>query len=94
MESDNIQVIFILLLIIILQIVNLLWRSAMVDHVKYKKELDLLRQKHLLLKDNINDTISKKVVDSFILQRLKKEKLVIKEKIEQLERILTSDLTA
>ncbi|MDF3047033.1 MAG: hypothetical protein K0R73_151 [Candidatus Midichloriaceae bacterium] len=66
----------------------------MVNSLKYQKELEHLRMEHYNLEDKIMKMMRNKVIDQFKIQDLKKKKLMIKESITQIERILFGDDTA
>jgi hypothetical protein len=66
----------------------------MVNEIKYRKELEHLRMEHKALEGNLNSEISSKVVNQFSLQKLKKQKLELKDKISQLESMLVGDIVA
>lgn len=64
--------------------------DSMVNTVKYEKELEHLKSEHLALETEIDSVMSRRVVDPFKLQELKKKKLLVKEAISQIEDILFS----
>jgi hypothetical protein len=61
---------------------------------KSLKELDHLKQQHIDLQNVIDQKIREKIVDHFEVQKLKRQKMIIKESIKSIEARLLGDLTA
>jgi hypothetical protein len=66
----------------------------MVNEIKFRKELDHLRAEHQAVENQIAQLIALKVVNQFEVQKLKKHKLELKDKISQLEAFLVGDIVA
>lgn len=66
----------------------------MVNTMKYEKELANLKVEHTDLEKQISGMMKNKVVDQFKMHDLKKKKLMLKEAIIQIERLLFSDGSA
>lgn len=66
----------------------------MLNSLKLEKELSLLRNKHDELEEQIAQEISKKVVNQFEVQKFKKEKLGLKERITEIEAKLIDNIVA
>lgn len=65
------------------------------DEDKLLRELDMLKQEHHSLDELINQaTIQPHAYDQLTLQRLKKRKLWLKDRITQLEAVLYPDIIA
>jgi hypothetical protein len=66
----------------------------MVNDLKYKKQLAHLSSMHRSIEGEISGLISSRVVDQLKVQRLKKQKLKIKEMISSLQNKLNGDIVA
>lgn len=66
----------------------------MLNSLKLEKELQKLRADHETIENTIAEEIRKKVVNQFEVQKLKKEKLALKERIAELEARLVDDIVA
>lgn len=66
----------------------------MLNSLKLEKELQKLRADHESIENTIAEEIRKKVVNQFEVQKLKKEKLALKERIAELEARLVDDIVA
>jgi hypothetical protein len=66
----------------------------MVNTVKYERELNRLRDEHKDLDIAISEQLRSKIVNSFVIQTLKKKKMEIKQAIARLESILLGDIVA
>lgn len=62
--------------------------------VELKKQLDELEIEHSELNDLIDNPVAAQEFSQFMLQRLKKRKLLIKDKIEKIRSLLFPDLIA
>lgn len=66
----------------------------MVNELKYRKELEHLRNEHNTVEAKIAELMKVKVIDQFSIQRLKKQKLQLKESIANLEAMLLGNIVA
>ena len=66
----------------------------MLNSMKQHKELEHLRKEHDMLDIEISKKIKAKVVNSFEIQMLRKNKLEKKEEIERLQSLLIGDIVA
>ncbi len=66
----------------------------MVNETKCQKELDHLRAEHLALEGKITSAVAQKVVNQFEVQRLKKQKLELRDQISKLEDVLVGNIVA
>lgn len=66
----------------------------MLNSLKLEKELQKLRADHEVIEKAIAEEIRKKVVNQFEVQKLKKEKLALKERITEIEARLVDDIVA
>jgi hypothetical protein len=66
----------------------------MVNEIKYRKELEHMRNEHNSIENQISELMRAKVVDQFKIQSLKKQKLHLKESIINLESVLMGDIVA
>lgn len=64
------------------------------EEEKLFRELDLLKQEHTSLDDIIANSAKSSTYDQLTLQRLKKRKLWLKDKIAELEAFLYPDIIA
>lgn len=66
----------------------------MMDHEELKNLLDRLKSEHRMLDDRVNQLACKPVVDHTALQRLKKHKLLLRDRIIKIENELFPDIIA
>jgi hypothetical protein len=66
----------------------------MLNSLKLEKELQKVRADHEAIEKTIAEEIRKKVVNQFEVQKLKKEKLALKERIAEIEARLVDDIVA
>jgi hypothetical protein len=64
------------------------------EDIKILKELDMLKEEHKELNEAIGTTAGNKISDQLTLQRLKKRKLWLKERILMLESLIYPDIIA
>lgn len=64
------------------------------EEEKLQKELDILVKEHKELDVTIRDLLDSKTQDQLRVQRLKKRKLWLKDRITQLREYLTPDIIA
>lgn len=61
---------------------------------KLFNELQVLKAEHEEIEGEIEDMLSAKTFDQLSMQRLKKKKLILKDKIAEIEEILYPDIIA
>lgn len=66
----------------------------MLNSLKLEKELTKLRADHEVIEEKIAQEIRKKVVNQFEVQKMKKEKLTLKERISEIEALLVDNIVA
>ncbi|MFI4984144.1 MAG: DUF465 domain-containing protein [Rickettsiales bacterium] len=66
----------------------------MVNSLKHQKELDHLRSLHKQVEGSIEQELQNKIINQFKIHDLKKQKLKLKESINQLESLLVGDIVA
>lgn len=66
----------------------------MVNETKFRKELEHFRAEHQAIESQIMKAVSAKVVNQFEIQKLKKHKLELRDKIAELESFLVGDIVA
>lgn len=66
----------------------------MLNSLKYQKELNKLRTDHEEIEGEIKDHMGRKVINQFLVQGLKKQKLALKEQIAVLEEMLNDTIVA
>ncbi|MGB0934856.1 MAG: YdcH family protein [Alphaproteobacteria bacterium] len=66
----------------------------MMDHEELVKLLERLKEEHTLLDERVTRLASESVVDHIELQRLKKHKLRLKDRITKIEMELFPDIIA
>lgn len=62
--------------------------------IEYAKELKKLEQEHLELNEIIDEAILNKNLSEFTLQKVKRRKLYLKDKIEHLKSLIYPDIIA
>jgi hypothetical protein len=60
-------------------------------NARYERELEHLKFLHANLETDLTSAMKNRVVDPFEIQKLKKEKLLIKEAIEELKELFVDD---
>lgn len=73
---------------------GVLEKFPMGEEEKLQKELDILVKEHKELDATIRDLLDSKTQDQLRVQRLKKRKLWLKDRITQLREYLTPDIIA
>lgn len=66
----------------------------MVNEVKHRKELEHLRTEHESLQTILDSKLSSKIINQFEVQKIKKQRLEVKDKILELESMLVGDIVA
>ena len=69
-------------------------QSAANEELSFKERLAIMQTQHRVLDDKIIDLQSRPWQNQLLLQRLKKEKLLLKEAIERLKNEMIPDLNA
>ena len=69
-------------------------QSAANEELSSKERLAIMQTQHRVLDDKIIDLQSRRWQNQLLLQRLKKEKLLLKEAIERLKNEMIPDLNA
>lgn len=66
----------------------------MEEEVKLKKELESLKEEHKQLDSKILIITKESIFDQLLVQRLKRRKLFVKDRIEMLHALLYDDIIA